>query len=335
MATVGGSVPTLIDVASREDPDGKTGDIVEILAQENPMIGDAPAVKCNGGTKHRTILRTALPSPSWRVLNQGVDMTKSTTVPVEDTTGIMQDYGQIDEDLVDGQEDPESFRLSESTAHIEGMGQEGATALLYGDTNLDPEQILGLAPRFNALTGADNSSQIIDCAGSGSDNTSIWMMVWGLRTVHLIYPKGAVAGIEHEDLGKRLVEDSAGRKYQAWVDQFKHKLGLAVRDWTYIVRLANIDVSDLTVDAATGANLIQKLVDAYWQLSQRRMNRGRAVIYANGTIMKYLHHQQRESNSQVELSIGEVMGEGQPVLKFMQMPVREMDAIMNAESAVT
>lgn len=335
MAGVGGEVPTLIDVATRMDPDGNTGEIVEILSTMNPMLLDAPAVECNGGTKHRSILRTSLPSPAWRVLNRGVPTTKSTTVPVEDTTAIMQTYGEIDEDLVDGQASPEAFRLTESTAHIEGMGQEGATALLYHDTNTDPEKILGLAPRFNALTGADNSNQIIDGGGSGSDNTSIWMIVWGMRTCHLIYPKGTKAGIEHEDLGKQLVYDDDGNKFQAWVDQFKHKIGLAIRDWRYIVRIANIDVSDLTTDASTGANIFQLLKSAYWQLAQRRITEGTSVIYANATIMEFLDHQADESNSNVHLRWEQMGKESEPVLWFRNMQIREDDAILDTEAEVT
>lgn len=335
MAKIGGSVPTLIDVATRMDPDGNTGEIVEILEQQNPLLADAPAIECNGGTKHRSILRTALPSPSWRVLNRGVDTTKSTTMPVEDTTAIMQDYGQIDEDLVDGQDNPEKFRLTESAAHIEGMGQESATALLYHNTNTDPEKILGLSPRFNALTGADNSAQVVTAGGSGSDNTSIWMLVWGERTVHLIYPKGTKAGIDHQDLGKRLVEDDDGRKYQAWIDQFKHKIGLAVRNYRYIVRICNIDVSDLTVDASAGANLFQKMKTAYWRLGQRRITQGNAVIYANATIMEYLDHQAVESNTQVHLRWQDMGPDSQPVLMFRNMPIREVDAILDTEATVS
>ncbi len=54
-------------------------------------------------------------------------------------------------------------------------------------------------PLFQPSAG--NAQNIIDAGGTGTDNTSIWL-VWGENTVHGIFPKGQKAGIQMEDKGR-------------------------------------------------------------------------------------------------------------------------------------
>ncbi len=35
---------------------------------------------------------------------------------------------------------------------------------------------------------------MIKGGGSGDDNTSVWLVVWGPNTIHGIYPKGSMPG---------------------------------------------------------------------------------------------------------------------------------------------
>ena len=176
MATVGNTYLTLADKLKRQNGNEHIAAIIEILAEYNSMIEDAPVIECNNGTKHRTTMRTALPAVSWRVLNEGVPESKSSTTQVEDSTGILEGWSRTDQALVDLAVDKAGFRLSESRAFLEAMNQEAETGLFYHNTNTDPEKILGLAPRFND-TSAENGGQIIDAGGSGS-NTSIWFVTW-------------------------------------------------------------------------------------------------------------------------------------------------------------
>src|SRR5213075_1180273 len=89
------------------------------------------------------------------------------------------------------------------------------------------------------------------------------IVTWGSDTTVGITPAGKPTGLQHNDMGKQRVQDvsqtfATGAYYWAWVDHYKWELGLAVRDWRYNVRIANIDVSDLsTVNAA---NIINALV---------------------------------------------------------------------------
>ena len=65
-------------------------------------------------------------------------------------------------------------------------------------------------------------------------------------------------------MGEWPVTDSAGNTYQAYRDHFKWEIGLVLRDWRYVARIANIDVTQLT--GVSAANLINLLVRALYRL---------------------------------------------------------------------
>ena len=79
MAVLGSNVATLADIAKRTDPDGKISSIVELLSQTNEMLPDMLWKEGNLATGERTTVRTGLPTVAWRLLNQGVQPSKSTT----------------------------------------------------------------------------------------------------------------------------------------------------------------------------------------------------------------------------------------------------------------
>ena len=275
-------------------------------------------------------MRTGLPNAAWRMLYQGVQPSKSTTKQVTDTTGMMEAWSEVDSKLVDMSGNPGAFRLSEATAFIEAMNQQMVNSLFYASTDTTPQAFHGFAPRFNDLS-ATNGSQIVDAGGTGSDNTSIWFVVWGETTCHLIYPKGSMAGLQREDKGKTTKENGDGTLYDVHREKFCWDLGLSVRDWRYVSRVANIDVSELTADASTGADLIDDMVKAYYRLRQRRVTGGRAAIYCNSTVKEFLH---RQALSKANSTITVHNVEGQEIMSFLGMPIRECDGILNTEARV-
>ena len=323
---------TLLDYAKRESPGGGIDEIIEVLAASNPIIADANVMEGNLPTGHRSTQRTTQPTGSWRLLNYGVAPEKSTTKQVDDTCGILEAYSKLDVDiaLLNGNE--AAFRASEDNAFIAGMNSTVATALFYGNQKTDPEEMHGLSPRYNLTTG-DYANQIINASGSGSDNTSIWIITWGPQTCSLIYPKGSKAGLTNEDMGKQLVTDSNGLMYTAYVTKFQWKLGLCLKDYRYVIRICNIDYSDLTADAASGADLLDKLVDGYYARPTVDLgNMAKTFIYCNKTIAKFLH-KQAQSKSNVNLSIDNPAG--QPVVRFLDAPVHVCDNITVAEATVS
>src|SRR3990167_1166859 len=329
MAAINDTNPTIIDVAKRLDPKGQIDAIIELLSETNEILQDATAIEGNLPTGHRTTVRTGLPGVTWRKLNYGVQPTKSRTVQITDTAGMLEAYAEVDKALANLNGNTAQFRLSEDRAFLEAMNQEMANTLFYGDTDTDPEKFMGIGPRFDDLSAAD-ADNIINASGSGSDNTSIWLIIWSPTTVHTFYPKSSTAGWHRQDLGEVTLEDAAGGKYQGFRIHYKWDIGFCVRDWRYVVRIANIDVSDLTKNASSGADVIDLMTQAL-ELPQS-LSMGRAAFYCNRTIRSMLRRQ-ISNKSTVNLTM-DTAG-GKHVMSFDDVPVRRCDAILNTETAIT
>lgn len=330
MATLNTTNPTLADLANRMTPDGKIDPmIVEILTQTNEVLDDATFIEANGYSEHKTTIRSGLPTGTWRKLNYGVQPEKSRTVQVKDSLGMLETYAEVDKALADLNGNSAAWRMSEDRAFIEGMNQTFAQTLFYGDSSLDPEKYMGLAPRYSSLS-AENAGNIINAGGTGSDNASIWLVVWGPNTCHCIYPKGSQAGLQARDLGEETLTDAAGGKYQGYRTHYKWDGGLTLRDWRYVVRIANIDVSDLTKNAASGADLIDLMTQAVELIPNIGM--GRAAFYMPRTLRSFLRRQITNKVAASTLTMDEVGGK--KVVTFDGVPCRRSDALLLTEARV-
>ena len=216
MAILGTSVLTLADWGARIDPKGKVDTITEILNETNEIVEDIMFMEANLPTGHRSTIRNGLPSVAWRMLNYGVAKSKSRTVQVTDTIGMLEAYGEVDKDLADLNGNTSEFRMSEDRPFLESMGQEFSDTLFYGNTDTDPEKFLGLTTRYDAISGAENGANVIGAGGTGSDNTSVWLISWGANSIFGIFPKGSKAGLTHEDKGQVTLEDTAGGLYEGY-----------------------------------------------------------------------------------------------------------------------
>lgn len=330
MATLTVNNPTLLDLAKATDPDGSIARVVEILNQRNEVLEDMPWMEGNLPTGHRTTVRSGLPTPTWRKLYGGVQPTKSRRVQVTDNCGMLEDYAEVDKALADLNGNTEAFRISEDRAHIEGMSQEMAQTLFYGNEGSEPEAFTGLAPRFNSLS-AENADNIIDAfSGLGGDLTSIWLIVWGENSVHGIVPKGSKTGVQMTDKGQVTVENADGNngRMEAYRTHYRWDCGLTVRDWRQIVRIANIDVSELGTIANT-KNIINWMVQAAERVDN--LGAGRPVFYMNRTIREKLRLGilERISNNLTWETVS-----GKRVMTFDDIPVKRVDQILKTEGRV-
>lgn len=336
MAVIGNEWPTLIDLQSRTDQNGTVATIMEMLARQNPILTDAIYIQANNGTKHKTTIRTGIPEPTYRRFNRGVPNVKTTTIPVEETTAMLEAYQEVDMEMVQIATNPAAFRASEAAGILQGFNNKVSRGIFYENTAITPEGFLGLSPRY-ADPLAKSASQVVTAGGTGSDNTSIWFITWGDRSTHLIHPKGTPQGFDHKDLGQVTAVDDEGGKFEAFRDWFRWHIGMSVRDWEGNARIANIDTSALTKDASTGADLIDLMIEATTRLNTGLVNEGRTVIYANRTVMSFLRRQARNAKN-VQLSYSQVLGwdgKERQELFFDGFPVHQTDALLNTEAAVT
>ena len=337
MGTLSTTNPTLADVAARMTADGKIDpQIVEMLNETNEVLDDMTVIEANGFTEHKTTVRSGLPAGTWRKLNYGVQPEKSRTVPVKDSMGMLETYAEVDKALADLNGNSAAWRLSEDRAFIEGMNQTMATTLFYGDSSADPEKFMGLAPRYNSLS-AENAMNIIDAGGTGSDNASIWLVVWGPNTCHTIYPKGSPAGLQSRDLGEHTLIDEAGGRYQGYRTHYKWDIGAVLRDWRYVVRIANIDVNNLNqfskkdaADTNTSADIIDLMTQALELVPNVGM--GRPAFYMPRKIRSFLRRQITNKVAASTLTMEEIAGK--KVVAFDGVPCRRTDALLLTEARV-
>ena len=339
MATLSTSNLTLADWAKRSDPDGRVPIVAELLSQTNEILDDCVFKEGNLPTGERVIIRTGLPSVYFRALNQGIPGSKSTTAQVDEACAILEARSEVDKDLAMLNGNTAQFRLSEDTAFLEAMNQTQAETMFYGNPGTDPKKFLGLAPRYGDLS-ADNAVNILDAGGSGSDNASVYLVVWGDQTVYCPFPKGSKAGLTHEDLGEQTVYNSDGTRLQAFATRYQWKNGLVVKDWRYVVRICNIDISDLIGVTGTQANtaatsLTKLMARATYRIPN--MGMGRAAFYMNRTVHSGLSIAAMDKSQNVlEIQKGLTQfGQAKSYLSFLGTPIRQVDTLINAEARVT
>lgn len=328
MATTGNTYPSLIDLYKNQEGGEVTSLIIEQLMELNPILQDMRVQECNQGTTHLTTVRSGIPAPTWRELYQGVQPSKATNKQVTDATGMLEAWSEVDKKLVDISGNPAQFRMNEAAAFIQGMSNEMASTTFYGSA---AEEFTGLAPRFNDL-GAENGGQIVDAGGTGSNNTSIWMVVWGDTTCHGLYPRGTMAGLMREDKGVQTKTNADSSLYDVVREKFTWDLGLTVRDWRYISRVANIDVPAMQAGNVALYDFLRK---AYYKLKQRQIPNGQAAIYCNTDVMEALDAIATNSGATdnfVRLRTTEI--EGREVMTYRGIPIREVDALLNTEARV-
>lgn len=342
MATLGSSFLGLADVAKRTDQNRNLAPVIEALNIINPLMEDAVMVECNKGQSHLSTIRTGLPSVAWGKLYQGIPQSKSLTQQVEDTTGFVEGLSTVDKRLLDISKNPAGVRMSEAEPFLEAMSQDVTTNFFYSDTATTPERFKGLSARYGTLGGSGAGNQIVNAAGSGSDNTSVWFVTWGENQTSLLYPEGMVGGIKREDKGEQRALDGSNNPYYVKEELFTQHVGVRVGDWRFNSRIANIDVSDLI---AGTVDLYKFMRSAYYKLQVRRnrkiqnggmVSAGKTVIYANRTILEALEAlsvNKGSSDNFVRLTPDEI--QGREVMTYKGIPIRETDSIINAETVVS
>jgi hypothetical protein len=159
--------------------------------------------------------------------------------------------------------------------------------------------------------------------------------LWGPQSVTGIFPKGSKAGLIHEDYGEVTVEMTAGlagARMRALQERWQWKCGLNVRDWRYVVRIANIDIANLILNnTTTTADLTSLMIRATHRPPS--LNMGRAVFYMNRTAYEYLDIQRRDDvGGGGGFTYDNVDGVSRPT--FRGIPVVKVDSLLETEARV-
>ena len=313
---------TLVELAKRTH-NKELLTIAEVLNEDNELFDDAVWVESNDLTSHVFTQRTSLPTGSWRTVNEGVVEEASSTNQKRETIGILEAFSKVDAFLVDNAPNPTQYRTDEDMSFVEGLGQNLVEKFFYGNEATDPEQITGLSvrPAYDALADAN----VWGAGGGGDDTTSIWIVQWGPRKVHLVYPRGSQSmGIKRTDLGKQIAYDSEYNPYMAYWSNFVANVGICIRDDRHVQRIVNIE--------STGAaNIFDEdlLIKALNHMPGRGAG---AVVYMNETLLSQMDIRAKDKTN-VNWQPGEAFGK--PVTYFNGHPVKKVDQIVITETVIT
>ena len=120
----------------------------------------------------------------------------------------------------------------------------------------------------------------------------------------MIVPKGSQVGLQHTDKGQVTIEDidGSGGRAEGYRDHFRWDIGLSLRDWRYVVRIANIDKSELNKDiTGNSADLADLMVQATELIPN--MTVGRAAFYMARDVRSMLRRQITASVANSTLSM--------------------------------
>jgi hypothetical protein len=344
---VNSGVETLATWGKKLGPDHQIeSNVIEILNQSNEIIPDAGWIEGNMEVGHQYSVRTGLPPSYYAAIGQYVPVGISTVYPLIEQSAHLKAYVQVAKDLAElgGMGNVAKYRASEARAQLESFNQQFAQTAFYGLAN-NPAQFPGFATRFNTTQNnanpALNSQNVLDAGGTGSTNASIWLIDWSPRTVSFFFPRGSKAGIDHLDLGQQTDKsinygtgagqftDSGPGLLEVYREYWSWKHGLAIMDWRYVVRIANIDVPSLL--AKTGVDIRDLLIRATHHIPNLRA--GRPAIYMNRTVMEMYEIQARDAVQKGGQLRYEVV-DGVEIPVFQGIPVRLVDQLLLTEGRV-
>jgi hypothetical protein len=344
MGARNGALATLVDVTASYGEAGEAqGQIAEILTKENAILEDITWKEGNLLTGERTWVRTGKPGVAWRRYNQGVPKSKGTAGAIDETAAQLAATSQMDRSLAVLGGNPARARMNFAKPFFEAMNEELSLKLFYGNSFFESKEFTGLAPRFNSLTDGTEKNQIIDAGGTGTDNRSIWLLNWDEEYVTGLFPKGTKAGLMHMDATANkaagpdgypigdMVADENGNSYLAYTDYFQWDAGIAVKDPRHVVRIANIDASDLSATRATGADLEDLMVQAVERIQATGPN---AAFYVSRSMSAMLRRQALADARKARGLLGFDTIGGRKVTTFDGIPIRRVDALNVDEARV-
>ncbi|MES2531930.1 MAG: hypothetical protein V4636_12910 [Pseudomonadota bacterium] len=347
-ATGATNVYDLVSWAKTRDPDSSAALIAELLNQSNEMVQDMVWLEANMPTAHRITQRTALPTTSTRQLNDPVQVSRGQTAQFDEGMSIMENWSEYDLALLKLWADQGQFLYQQNLGFIESLTQKFAADFWYGDPSTNPTQMLGMAPRYSTLVEATAAcaQNVIDGGGTSTDNTSLWLVTHAPMALHGIFPKGTPSGIDHQVFGNDVLQGNTamgGTRLAVHREKWCWNAGVALWDWRWCGRLANIDVSNLRAGVGS-ADLTEGMIDLMYRVPSIATPPsttgnpqssiaipGKQVFYCNRTVRAALHKQMlNKTNNQLTMDDWY----GRKVLHFMGVPLRNSDQILNTEAQV-
>jgi len=342
--------PTYVDHQNRVNPMGGPAKVVELLSTKRPWLRYLPFKQGNLPNGEQFTVRTSEPTGSWREANQGVAPEKSTTAQATIECGHLESYSETDQKIYNLPGNGPAYRATEDAAFVRGLGKTIADTIVYGNAEKTPASFNGIM-RYYTGNGASRQN-IISAGGTGTDNASVLLCSFAEDELCGVYPQNGMmprataskgvppdegAGSSIRDFALRISATvggdsfSANRKIPVYTTQYVIQMGICLKDWRSVVRIANIDREDIEKDKdATNSPDLQDLMI---QAEVMNQGEGRMFLFADKFIMGWLRRQMVENKSEF-LSWDQIGGSRMMVFGDGISLVRD-DTMEVQESAVT
>ena len=230
-----------------------------VLDRMTPLVRMLPLKASNNVLSNIAVRTDSLPVASTRRWNEGIKATAAKNAPLNDPIALFEDYSEVDKDLWEIQNEPNTWRADQDMNHVEGLFQLMESTLLYGSLTQTPGTFNGLATRFNNLESYPNGDQSWQPnvwnggSSTASSVTSAWMIEFGDDSVYGIYPPNTPAGLSVRDLGEMTKELASGTTavsanymYQVLRTMLRWYMGIQIADERCVQRICNINPTALS-----------------------------------------------------------------------------------------
>lgn len=333
MATLTSIYPTMLDLARMFDPDGKTlAQIVPVLHEKQELLGKLGWMEANSKWSHRNTYETSLGTPSLTEVNGVFLPTKMTTAQSQDGMAEMQDYSVVDPILADASGNRDQYRMNVDARKMEAFAQKFGDLFYYGNANLSAKEFTGMAARYAAKYGTyatETAENVI--AGGASEGTgtctSIWIHTLTPRALMGIYRPGTRAGFQVTNRNLQTMGDATNGYGERLVTHYRWSCGITNIDWRGTSRIGNIDVTALTKNATTGADLPDLIMQAIEVTSDVP---GEKVLVCNRDTKSWLRRQ--ITNRVINGTMTTDTVSGKEVMRISECQVLRCDSILNTET---
>lgn len=310
---------TLVELAKRTKPDGNMAELINTLAEKNPMLEEAHWEQANDINSHQFVQVISEPMGSFGRINKDIPFSAARTKQVVEPIGSIVDALKVDERLLEKAPNASEYMAREAELHVSGMGKTAHRTLLYGSRAVEPDGIDGFMTRLSAL-----GSNVINGGATGAATSSILVVKWGRDGAYLTYPRNFGKFLEEKGPDRVWVSEGQGASggYWAQVATWAINMGLCIAKPKNVQRIANIS-------AAGGQNGFN--ADLLVQALDSLDNTDGAVIYVPKAVYTQMNialmnktntHYSREEEW------------GRPVLHFMGIPVKRCDQMLATETAL-
>jgi hypothetical protein len=329
---------TIRDAMLGTDAKGEFLDVADVISKATGIMDILEFHPTNQAYDHLTARRTDQGTPTTRVANEGAQEIKGSKDQVIDIPVHYNNVIKPDPLFLKKFNSPEEWKADEVRAIAQGYAEAYTEQLITGVSTSDPgRSIDGLATRLGSLPSdvndvTDPKHTVRSAGGSGSDNSSIYIVGIGKQGAYGLYHKNGQAGFQMKQLPEQLITLGSGDIVCRPID-LSWDVGFSATNYRTIGRLCNIDYSDLTDDASSGANLMNLLTRLI--NSTKVMTMGlKPVLLANEALITYFENQRRNfGGNAVKTNVD--LGLATNYTTFKGIPFVQTDAIGVAEATIS